>query len=238
MQVFTSQQISQLEGILWVKKTPGTQEQILWEKVAKYTPLFAKIPGVLCICVGNSLAMNATHQDSDIDLFIITKQKRLWMVRILFTLLLTFLWERKTAHQHSGKFCLSFFITENALDLSTIAIKNDIYLSYWIHTLKPILNRRHNFEKFREANTQASASDLHQKKTYSSYEKLEELLPPKKLLIFMGDTLEATFKFFFLPKTKKSFQKLWKPFGVIISDDMLKFHDQDRRKELRDTIFS
>jgi hypothetical protein len=54
----------------------------------------------------------------------------------------------------------------------------------------------------------------------------------------LWDVCEKLFRKIFLPRTKKSFQKLWKPFWVIISDDILKFHDKDKRKEIRDTIFS
>ena len=38
------------------------------------------------VAVSNSLAMYATHPDSDIDLFIITAPKRLWIVRTLVLL--------------------------------------------------------------------------------------------------------------------------------------------------------
>lgn len=52
------------------------------------------------------------------------------------------------------------------------------------------------------------------------------------------DFLEKTLKSIFLPKTKKTFEKLWKPFWVIISNDILKFHNDDKRKEIRDKIFT
>jgi len=96
--------------------------------------------------------MNAAHKDSDIDLFIITKKNRLWTTRIFATLLLTLLWKRKTAKKHSGQFCLSFFISEEELSLEEIALRNDIYLSYWLQTLIPIINRDTIFEKFIEEN--------------------------------------------------------------------------------------
>jgi hypothetical protein len=92
--------------------------------------------------------MNAAHKDSDIDLFIITKNNRIWTTRICFTLILTLLGQRKTTKKHAGKFCLSFFITENYLNLENIAIKNDIYLKYWIESLVPIINKNNAFEKF------------------------------------------------------------------------------------------
>jgi hypothetical protein len=32
----------------------------------------------------------------------------------------------------------------------------------------------------------------------------------------------------------ETYEKLWKPWGVVISDTMLKFHDNDQRKVYRD----
>lgn len=231
MQDFSREQIQKLENYLWVKSKPWFQEKILWEKVWKYLPFFSKIPWISCICICNSLAMNACHENSDIDLFIITKQNRIWTSRIFCTLLLTILRQRKTASTHTGKFCLSFFITENAMDFSKIAIKDDIYLSYWIHTLRPILNRKHSFEKFISINTEGSSYPEN-----TSYEKLAQLLPKNKTLGFFWDMFEKLLKKIFLPKTKKSFQKLWKPFWIVISDDILKFHNMDKRKEIRNAV--
>lgn len=228
MQFFWEKDVLKLEKYLGVKKAPGKHEKKLWEKVWKHSYIFSKIPGVLCICVWNSLSMNAAHKDSDIDLFIIARKNRIWTVRILFTLLLFFIWERKNARNHAWKFCLSFFITENALNFDTIAIENDIYLSYWIHNLKPIINREKTYERFMHTNFP------------SQYESPSNKNIPTTFFLsrFFWNIIEYIYKWIFLPKTKKSFQKLWKPFGVIISDDILKFHDADRRKEIRSTIIS
>jgi hypothetical protein len=35
-----------------------------------------------------------------------------------------------------------------------------------------------------------------------------------------------------LPKTIKNYKKLWKPYGIIINDNMLKFHNNDVRKKI------
>lgn len=83
--------------------------------------------------------------------------------------------QRKSSNNHAGKFCLSFFITEDAMNFAKIAIKDDIYLSYWIQTLRPILNRKHTFDKFLEINFPQK-----QKRSSTSYEKLETLLPESK----------------------------------------------------------
>lgn len=227
---------------LKIKDSPWIHEQKLWKKVERYKKIFSYVPGILCICVWNSLAMNACHKNSDIDVFIITKNNRIWTSRIVMTLVLTVLWQRKTAKKHAWRFCLSFFITQNTLNLENIAIKNDIYLAYWIETLIPIVNKHNTFEEFQAVNTTPLSILSYQERwNHNPYIKITPS-PGRRgvgrgIVWKLWNMLEKFLKTIFLPRTKKSFQKLWKPFWVIISDDMLKFHDKDKRKEIRDIIF-
>jgi len=104
--------------------------------------------------------MNACHEGSDIDLFIIAKENRLWTVRILTTLYFSILGQRKTNKKHAGKFCLSFFITEKKLNFQDFALKDDIYLYFWIVFLKPLLDKENIYERFLKAqNTWADFSE-------------------------------------------------------------------------------
>lgn len=228
-----------LEKHLWVKSIPWKVEIDLLQKVTNYNRYFTKIPGVLWIAICNSLAMNAAHEDSDIDLFVITQKNRIWTVRILMTLMLIIMWQRKNKTNHAGKFCLSFFITERSLNLENIALQDDIYLAYWIDTLKPIINRWNIFEKFTQANNSLLNSPDSQRKeviTHNSHVQKKSIF--WKFLTLLWDICEKVIKFFLLSKTKNSFQKLWKPFWVVISDDILKFHDADKRKQIREVIIS
>lgn len=253
MHFYSKKHIDTLEKYLWVKSAPWIYEKRLLEKISQYNTYFRYIPWVLSIAVCNSLAMNAAHEKSDIDLFIITQKNRLWTARICMTLLLTLMWQRKTSKHHAWKFCLSFFITENKLSFEDIALKNDIYLAYWTSTLRPIINRKNTFEKFKEANKKLVStlspfpwlsSHLNEKETTKQKVKMQSssLLREKrfrgkrKFSTLCWDVCEKILKFIFLPRTQKSFQKLWKPFWVIIWEDILKFHDKDKRKEIRDKI--
>jgi hypothetical protein len=55
--------------------------------------------------------MNCNSEDSDIDLFVVTEKNRLWLVRILITIIFSVLMVRKTKTKHKKRFCLSFFVT-------------------------------------------------------------------------------------------------------------------------------
>jgi hypothetical protein len=71
-----------------VKNTPNKHEQELFRRAVKYIRRIAWIPGIEMVAIVNSLSMFATHKDSDIDLFIVTKPKMLWFVRFFVTITL------------------------------------------------------------------------------------------------------------------------------------------------------
>ena len=77
----------------------------------------------------------------------------IWFVRFFATLTLWShgVWRRD--RDIAGNLCLSFFITTEVMDLSRVAIENDIYLYYWIYYMHPILDRDETYEKFLSANS-------------------------------------------------------------------------------------
>lgn len=70
---------------LRVKSEPNALEKELFVRSQKYIGKLTWIPGIEMIAVVNSLSMYATHKDSDIDLFIVTKPCALWLVRFCVT---------------------------------------------------------------------------------------------------------------------------------------------------------
>ncbi len=222
-QKFTSDQHEKFKEYFQIKNRPGEWDLKYMEKAEKYIKYISWIPGIMMVGIGNSMAMNSAKQSSDIDLYIVTKNNSMWVVRILVTLIFQLLGVRKTASKHAGRFCLSFFSTLDGMDFSSFALDQDIYLYFWIVYFKPIYNKDNTYERFIEAN--------------SSWADFSDFLDIKKINLDDKNNLELTwldniFKYIFLPKTKKSFHELWKPFGVVISDDVLKFHDKDIRKQV------
>ena len=53
---------------------------------------------------------------------------------------------------------------------------------------------------------------------------------------FLTSLFDKLFKKIFLKRTLNHFEKIWKPYGVIISDDLLKFHNWDVRKEISEKL--
>ena len=231
VQFFWEKEITKLEHLLGVKEKPGVYEYQFLSKAESYKKIFRSIPWILWIAICNSVSMNACHKDSDIDLFIITKRNRIWTTRVIITLILSLLWERKNEKKHRDKFCLSFFITEDFLDLSSLALEKDIYLAYWIENHIPLIEKENMFQKFKDANTWYQIEGKERKA-----QKGKEEIISRKSHIF-SSFCEYIFQKIFLKKTKKSFQKLWKPFWIIIEENILKFHNKDKRKEIQEKIY-
>lgn len=258
---FTPEQISKFKKLQKIKEKPWIIEKKLIEKTIKYVNYVKWIPGLKMIAIWNSVSMNSANDESDIDLFIITAPNRLWTVRILVTIIFQILLVRKTWKLHKERFCLSFFCTTNALNFEQIAIENDIYLYNRILYLKPILNYDNTYERFIKENSKwmnLPNNVISSTKSWKSFEELnkeiwkninihKKQIPilkehcsqfQSKWQSIILNFLEKLLKTIFLPKTKKAFIKLWKPFWVIINDDMLKFHDKDKRKKITNMIFT
>lgn len=111
------------------------------------------IPFVRMIAVCNSLAYSNAGENSDIDLFIITRRGTIWLARFFTIILVSFLRLRPQVDNKRDAFCLSFFISEDNLDISSSMMsRDDIYYPYWVSQLLPIYNPEGLYEKFLEAN--------------------------------------------------------------------------------------
>ena len=212
---------------MWVKDTPNTHEISLMWRAKKFSTYLSYIPGIRMIAVVNSLSMNATHTNSDIDLFIVTSPGMIWFVRFFSTLLLWSLWVWRHGADIAWYFCLSFFVTTDALDLKKIAIDQDIYLFYWIYYMKPLYDAGWVYVDFLGANTWVN----------TTIPKHEIPIRQKQVVDRFFSPFNSIIRFFLLPRTMTTYQKKWSPEWVIITDMMLKFHDTDKRKEVRDAIF-
>lgn len=234
--------LDKFKSLTWIKDSPSDYELELIRKTQKYSKYISWIPWLQMLAVCNSLSMYATKEKwSDIDIFIITSKNRLWSVRIIITLIFQLLWVRRYGNKIKERFCLSFFIDETAMDFSSFSIENDVYLYYWTYYLKPIVNKNDIYNKFIKTNTKLwiNIDTLHKDNLkYLVYNKpsITPMLFLWKIETFLWDILETICKNIFLPKTLAHKKKLWDPWGLIIDDHILKFHDKDTRLEIRDRL--
>lgn len=222
-----------------------------YKKLLRIVKILAHLPFVKLIAVTDGLSYSNSKEEDDIDLFIITAKKRIWLVRFLSILVLKLFRARPTLANKKDKICLNFFVTEEALDLNRIMLPEkdglaDIYFIYWLAWLYPIYDDG-IWQKFIEANQWI-------KKYLPNYFPQEPILRRKIILkpicqffkkfcekfhsSFLGDFAEKFYCWLqikLMPKHLKEMAN--KSTSVIINDQVLKFHDKDKREIYRQKFY-
>ena len=224
------------------REKEGQYLQNYIEKIKKYSKLYKSIPFVSEIFLCNSISFNALKQDSDIDIFIVAKEKSIWRARFFSMLYFTFLWLKRSLSNKKEKFCLSFYITQDNKNLYPIILKDkvDIYLAYWLAHLVPLYQERLDswsmyknnpwFKSYLPNHPEKYCINLWIKTVHGST-KSKEIL--EKIFGWAFWLLvEKLVKTLRKPILKKKTKALWdKAKRIVISDKMLKFHD-DKREEV------
>ncbi len=210
---------------------------MLWKKVHRYLPLIQFVPFIRMVAVCNTLAINNATSGSDIDLFIVAKPGRLYFVRFLTVALFMFLGVRRHGTKIAGRFCLSFYCDETVMDLESIQSgPDDIYLPYWIMTMKPLYGRD-TYEKFAKENvwiakyfgrTLSLAHDFWSPNVLRFLAWLKEFLWRGKF----GDLIEKKLMASQMKRHQRNLSGLPSEASVVVSEHMLKFHNVDRRKDI------
>ncbi len=94
------------------------------------------VPGLKGVAICNNFYY---RPESDIDLFVITSKNSLWLTRAVVTLVTHFLGMRMDRKRIANQVCLSFFVSENGLSLSSLMLpESDPYFVYWFAFLDPL----------------------------------------------------------------------------------------------------
>jgi predicted nucleotidyltransferase len=86
-QKFTLSDKKKFDKLLKNKSEETEIEKQFYKKTEKYLKFIKWIPGLRMVGIGNSVSMNSASKNSDIDLLIVTDKNRMWLVRILVTLI-------------------------------------------------------------------------------------------------------------------------------------------------------
>lgn len=121
----------------WDEKSEYLDEFL--EYINKWWSLFKNFPFVKEIYLANSISFNSLSNDSDIDLFVVCEKWRVRTARLIVSFLMMFFWIKRSKKNYRKRFCLSFFVDENNVNLKSILLwKKDVYLTYWIAHLVPL----------------------------------------------------------------------------------------------------
>ncbi len=188
------------------------------KKALFFTKLFALFPGVLTVSAANFIGDHNWRHESDIDFFIISKSKQLWLTRLYCAGLAKLLFSRPRKGKKQDKICLSFYISEDALNLSHLQlVGGDPYFRYWLQGLYLLFDRNNTFSKFRQANGLIKNSQV---------PELKEGVEASKKTPSKMEVLAKKIQLKILPQELKQVSD---SSGVVITDDILKLYSRERR---------
>lgn len=216
-------------------------ENKLWNKSRKYIKFLQIIPFVRMVSVCNNLAFGLADEQSDIDIFVVAKTGRLFLVRTFITLIFSLLGVRRHGDKIHQRFCLSFFVDDSALDLSKIAIDKDIYLAYWIKSQVPFINDGVSLQLLKENGW----AKKYFENENDFFIRSNEIMPMyKKYSFFMnifgftlsgffGNMIENVLKKWQIKRASVKAKSVSDNSGIVVSEHMLKFHNIDRRESFK-----
>jgi hypothetical protein len=108
------------DELLILRQEKGRESIRRYKQITKYGRLLISIPFIRGIFLAGSSSFSTgnTKKRSDIDIFIITKNKHLWIARFLITSITQILGIRRSGEMEENRFCLNHYITENNLKRS------------------------------------------------------------------------------------------------------------------------
>ena len=236
--------IHERKGKYWVKgstvhhptKKSDRAYRYKWWRVRVAVGLLRQVPFLRMIAVGNTVADQTAGKNSDVDLFIVTDSKRLFTARLLVTLVLQLFGLRRHGKKVANRMCLSFWVTTEHLDLSDVAFEPyDIYVTYWIAGLQPVLDSGNTYHDFLEANEWVRAfvpgydAQTFDSVTPSRFAKWREKLLGGRF----GGWLEKRLSKFQLSRIDTEPRANEPDVRIVADRTMLKFHEKERRKTYR-----
>src|SRR5665811_218304 len=112
------------------------------------------------VAAANFIGSHNWRKDGDIDFFIITKENYLWRSRLFCAGIAKLLFSRPTINNKKDKICLSFYISESALNLRPLELEGgDPYFEFWRRGLFPLYTRNDIWNRFQAANVDEKISD-------------------------------------------------------------------------------
>lgn len=224
--------------LLEIRKARRFIAEKFWNRATLYAKTMQRIPFVRMAAVCNNLAYDNTDEGSDIDLFVVTEPGHVWTARFFLTAALHFFGVRRHGKKTAGRFCLSFFVTTENLDMGPLQIEpEDPYLAYWTKTLTPVYGETvyADFQKQNAGWLKRSYglvfSDFPRRHLYC----LKESLFKHFLERIFGNWFETLLQKTLKKKTLAAQAKLGPAANVVVTDSMLKFHNHDRRREFFET---
>lgn len=191
-----------------------------------------RIDGIRFVALCNTTAYAHARDEGDLDFFVVMKAGHLWQGRLWSTLPYKLLGQRPGINGVRDAVCLSFFIDDQALDLSNLQLpENDVYFRHWFLSLLPLYDDGVSVELWK-----ANAL-VHRRHPLG-----RQWILNRDVSISPATVRIPTFSF--LESSARKFQQrafsppiralVNKDTRVVATDHVLKFHVEDGRAAIRD----
>ncbi|MBI4127610.1 MAG: hypothetical protein HY459_00915 [Parcubacteria group bacterium] len=212
-----------------------------WKALKHAMNAIRHIPFIRMIGVVNSLALENVTETSDIDLLFVVKKRRLYLTRALLYLLLWLRGEKISRTRTGRRLCLSFLITEDALDLKRFTLadlpfEKDVHRIFWFRELLPIFGKE-VYQKFLAANPwiHEEFPNFVSEAVISGFEKLNPSRVARVGERMLRGPVGNLFESIAARYQKRIYAKLTQgsPAGEVqLTFSCIKLHTQDRRREI------
>ena len=204
-----------------------------FHKLRRAAYFFELFESVRTVAAVNSIAWWNTDATSDIDLFIVVKPNSIWSSRFWIVAPFILFGIRPHVQETIDPFCFSFCVTTNNLSMDHLRLKEgDHYFAFWAKSIVPIFDRDKNLEQLDQENPWASTMLPN-----ASTRRVHSRHRPHRVFPIMRHTglFESVYKSIQQKRFPSSISSIAnKDSRVVITDDMLKFHDNDRRAEFEE----
>ncbi len=222
-----------------------------WKRARRAARLIGHIPFVRMVTVCNDVALSFAHEESDIDLFIVSAPHRLWWVRFWSASIMQVLGLRPARGRMRDSICLSLYASEDALSLERYILPGsdrvDIHFIQWLSHFYPLYDTGGVYEAFFKENTwlekviplRLSVITHPYRDVYISW--LASVVRKIAEWIFggvLGDGAQYILKrlqLALLPDVLG--ERMNKDTSVVITDTGMKFHPRDNRAAKRDAWY-
>lgn len=214
-----------------------------WRRLRFGARVLSVVPFLQGIAAVNTLPIGASKRESDIDVLLISRTGRLYTMRFIAVAVATLFGLYRSGKHVADQLCLSFSLSERELDLLPLTKRpDDPLLRYWCANIHVIAERERVFDRFWKANAAflAPLPNARLRRAVPAVTAPLLLGLVRKCLEGMlagrlGDRVETWARAFQQRRFAANASSRSRLGGtdVVISDDVLKFHERDNREEMR-----
>lgn len=222
------------------RQEPNERLKDYIEYINKRWRLYRSLPFVKQIYLCNSISFNALHDTSDIDIYIIAQHGYIWLARFFSVFMFRITKNKRSKDKKTKRFCLSFYTDERNSNLYHLRHSmGDIYLPYWLAHAVLLYTDTTLPDDFLRENNKELLSYLpfhphHQTISIWSevyrWDNRYKKCTMKLIDNIFGRSLQYVIKWIWKIYINYKKNKLSRHIQeeIIVSDSMLKFHDDKR----------